>query len=208
MPSAPPPSWSLEDLPHGLQTALHAALDKKALAPVILRMTELAGYTDWAMILTARSERQVAAIADEIVRRLKAEGIRPRGVDGFDGHQWDLLDYDDFIVHVFHHPVRTHFDLESMWSDAPRVELHLPEEVMDTSGLDDAFAPKDTAYRGDLRFGGFEDEFDDDDEWVDEDDEVYADEDDELDDDELEAEDHDAPSDEDDDERIEDAPPT
>ena len=178
MPAAPPPSWSLDDLPDSLRSAIDAALDKKAVAPVVLRMTELAGYTDWAVILSARSERQVAAIADEIVRRLKADGIKPRGTDGFDGHQWDLLDYDEFIVHVFHHPVRTHFDLESMWSDAPRVELSLPDEVMDTSGLEDAFASSDPDYRGDLRFGGFEDEFEDDDEWDDEpyDDEPEADE--------------------------------
>lgn len=196
-PAAPPPSWSFDDLPDSLRSALDAALDKKAVAPVVLRMTELAGYTDWVMILSARSERQVAAIADEIVRRLKAQGVRARGTDGFEGHQWDLLDYDDFIVHVFHHPVRTHFDLESMWSDAPRVELSLPDEVMDTSGMDDAFAPVEPGYRGDLRFGGFEDEFedDDDDEW---DDEAYDD-----DDDELEAE---ALEDDDDDERLDDAP--
>ncbi|MEM9460964.1 MAG: ribosome silencing factor [Myxococcota bacterium] len=174
-----PPSattWSPDDLPDPLRTALDAALDKKALAPVVLRVTDIAGYTDWVLILSARSERQVAAVADAINRTLKQSGRYPRGTDGFEGHQWDLLDYDDFIVHVFHHPVRTHFDLESMWSDAPRVELGLPAEVMDTSGLDDAFAPPPAGageYRGDLRFGGFEDEFDeqDDDEWDDPDDE-------------------------------------
>lgn len=164
-----PPSattWRPEDLPQALRTALDAALDKKALAPAVLRVTDIAGYTDWVMILSARSERQVAAVAEAISRTLKAQGRRPRGTDGFEGHQWDLLDYDDFIVHVFHHPVRTHFDLESMWSDAPRVALSLPPEVMDTSGLDDAFAPPpaDAAeYHGDLRFGGFDDELDDDD---------------------------------------------
>lgn len=164
--SSPPTAWSPQDLPAELRTALDAALDKKALAPAVLRVTELAGYTDWVMILSARSERQVAAIAEAIVRALKQQGRRPRGTDGFEGHQWDLLDYDDFIVHVFHHPVRTHFDLESMWSDAPRVELGLPAEVMDTSGLEDAFGPTPTArpeYHGDLRFGGFDDEFEDDD---------------------------------------------
>jgi ribosome-associated protein len=164
-------TWSPQDLPAELRTALDAALDKKALAPAVLRVTELAGYTDWVMILSARSERQVAAVAEAITRALKQQGRRPRGTDGFDGHQWDLLDYDDFIVHVFHHPVRTHFDLESMWSDAPRVELHLPPEVMDTSGLDDVFAPLPAPrpeYHGDVRFGGFADEFEAEDEWEDE----------------------------------------
>ena len=122
------------------------------------------------------------------------------GVDGFDGHQWDLLDYDDFIVHVFHHPVRTHFDLESMWSDAPRVELGLPPEVMDTSGLDDLFAmpAEPVEYRGDARFGGFDDEFDDDDDEFDDDDGELADEADESDeraeaDERAESDEHDGP---------------
>lgn len=172
-PSSSTP-WGLHDLPGDLRTALDAALEKKALAPVVLRVTELAGYTDWVMILSARSERQVAAIAEAITRALKGQGRRSRGTDGFDGHQWDLLDYDDFIIHVFHHPVRMHFDLESMWRDAPRVELHLPAEVMDTSGIEDVFAPVPAArpeYHGDARFGGFEDEFDAKDEWAEWDDE-------------------------------------
>lgn len=161
-------TWSPQDLPADLRTALDAALDKKALAPAVLRVTELAGYTDWVLILSARSERQVAAIADGISRALKAVGRRARGTDGFDGHQWDLLDYDDFIVHVFHHPVRMHFDLESMWSEAPRVELGLPADVMDTSGIDDVFSPAAAPkpdYHGDVRFGGFDDEFDADDDF-------------------------------------------
>jgi ribosome silencing factor RsfS/YbeB/iojap len=168
-------TWSPQDLPAELRTALDAALDKKALAPAVLRVTELAGYTDWVLILSARSERQVAAVAEAISIALKRHGRRARGTDGFDGHQWDLLDYDDFIIHVFLHPVRTHFDLESMWSDAPRVELHLPPEVMDTSGIEDVFAPPPAParpeYHGDVRFGGFEDEFEAaDDEWDDGDD--------------------------------------
>ncbi|MCX4243219.1 ribosome silencing factor [Paraliomyxa miuraensis] len=173
MTSSSSTTWSPRDLPTELRTALDAALDKKALAPAVMRVTELAGYTDWVMILSARSERQVAAIAEAIVRALKGHGVRPRGTDGFEGHQWDLLDYDDFIVHVFHHPVRTHFDLESMWSDAPRVELGLPPEVMDTSSLQDVFAPTPSArpeYHGDVRFGGFDDEFDDDGDEFDDDD--------------------------------------
>jgi len=164
-------TWSPHDLPAELRTAIDAALEKKALAPAVLRVTELAGYTDWVLILSARSERQVAAVADSITRALKQQGRRPRGTDGFDGHQWDLLDYDDFIIHVFLHPVRTHFDLESMWSDAPRVELHLPPEVMDTSGIEHVFAPpapERPEYHGDVRFGGFEDEFEGEDEWDDE----------------------------------------
>lgn len=182
-------TWSPQDLPESLRAAIDTALDKKALAPAVLRVTELAGYTDWVVILSARSERQVHAIASAIVTELKKQGVVPRGTDGFDGHQWDLLDYDDFIVHVFHHPVRTHFDLESMWSDAPRVDLHLPPEVMDVSGLEEPLAIKSPQYHGDVRFGGFDDEFDEDDDFEDEDLDELDDEDD-LDD--LDDEDDDA----------------
>ncbi len=96
---------------------------------------------------------------------------------------------------MFHHPVRTHFDLESMWSDAPRVALDLPPEVMDTSGIEDVFAPRPAArpeYHGDARFGGFEDEFVADDEW-DDDGHDHDDDDDARDDDDHDALDEDAP---------------
>ena len=156
--------WSRADLPSEVQVALQAALDKLARAPVVLRVTELAGYTDWVMILSGRSERHVQAIAEAVQKEVTAKGRRARGTDGLSEHMWDLLDFDDFIVHVFYHPVRGHYDLESMWSDAPRVELGLPGEVMDTSDLDKLDTPGDLpAYRGDMTFGGFDDEFDDDD---------------------------------------------
>ena len=156
-------SWTRDDLPVELRAALDAAVDKLARAPVVLRVTELAGYTDWVMILSGRSDRHVEAIATAIQQALSRSGRRTRGTDGLDQHLWDLLDYDDFIVHVFYHPVRMHYDLESMWSDAPRVQLELRPETVDTSDLDALEVPGDLpAYRGDMTFGGFEDEFDED----------------------------------------------
>lgn len=155
----------LEDLPAKLRKALDVAVDKQGRAPVILQVTEITGYTDFVLILSGRSERHVSALSDAISDALRDEGTKPRATDGFGDHTWDALDYDDFIVHVFYHPVRMHYDLESMWSDAPRVELDLPDDVMDTSDLDrmevGGALPE---YRGDFMFGGYEDEFDDDDE--------------------------------------------
>jgi hypothetical protein len=98
---------------------------------------------------------------------MRAAGTKPLGTDGLDHHQWDLLDYDDFIIHVFYHPLRIRYDLESMWSDAPRVSLDLPLEIMDTTDLDGLDAPELLPeYRGDQTFGGYVDEFEDD-EWPD-----------------------------------------
>ena len=183
-------SYTRNDLPENLVRALDVAIDKSAKAPVILNVTDITGYTDWVLIVSGRSERHVAAVADSIVSDLRDHGCKPQGTDGFGDHTWDLLDYDDFMIHVFYHPVRMHYDLESMWSDAARVELDLPAEVTDTSELDALDTPHDLpAYRGDLVFGGFDDEFDD----SDDDDLGVAELPDDLDDD-LDDDDDDDPS--------------
>jgi ribosome silencing factor RsfS/YbeB/iojap len=163
--------WTRADLPEALDRALMASVERGAKAPAILRLTEVAGYTDWALLLSARSERQVRGIVDGIIEALASSGeqaspkARLIGTDGLDLYLWALLDYDDFLVHVFYHPVRLHYDLESMWRDAPRVELELAAEIMDAGDLVE-LAPPDPmpTYRGDLAFGGFDDEFGDDDE--------------------------------------------
>jgi ribosomal silencing factor RsfS len=177
-------TWTRAELPEALDRALLAAVDRGAKAPALLRLTEVAGYTDWALLLSARSERQVRGIVDGIIEALATPGAQPStehrvrliGTDGLDLYLWALLDYDDFLVHVFYHPVRLHYDLESMWRDAPRVELGLAAEVMDASELVE-LAPPDPmpTFRGDLAFGGFDDEFVDDDESFDGEDPDFVD---------------------------------
>lgn len=155
------PAFSRADLPPALQRALDLAIDAKAAAPVILRLTDVAGYTDWALIVSGRSDRHVGGISEAILAGLKDMSLTPIGTDGLDEHLWDLLDYDDFLVHVFYHPVRKHYDLESMWRDAPRVTLDLPSEVMDTAALEGLAPPEQMPpYRGGS-FGAFEGELDD-----------------------------------------------
>jgi len=148
-----------------LQKALDLAIDAKAVGPVVLQLTEVAGYTDYALIVSGRSDRHVGGISEAIMAGLKSQlGVSPMGTDGLDEHLWDLLDYDDFLVHIFYHPVRKHYDLESMWNDAPVVELALPQDVMDTAGLEDLAPPNPMpAFRGGS-FGAFEGELDDEDE--------------------------------------------
>lgn len=143
---------------------------------MILRLTEIAGYTDWVMLVSARSERQVQGVVDGVREALANTDAKLIGSDGLDHYLWALLDYDDFLIHVFYHPVRKHYDLESMWSDAPRVELGLPAEVMDLADLEGLSAPEPMpSYRGDLSFGGFEDEFGDDEDGDEEDGEFVDD---------------------------------
>lgn len=120
----------------GLATALRmldAALDKKALEPVLLDVRGLCGYTDYLFIVSGRSDRQVDAITEGIRTHLANRGVRPLGVEGQGAGQWALLDYGDVVVHVFHHPVRERYDLEGLWIDAKRIELDVPAEAKATA---------------------------------------------------------------------------
>jgi len=109
--------------------AVELALDKKALDPVLLDVRALCSYCNYQLVVSGRSDRQVDAIASAIVSGLRDQGVKVVGTEGKGSGQWALLDFGDFIVHVFHHPVREHYDLESLWIDAPRVELDIPAEA-------------------------------------------------------------------------------
>jgi ribosome-associated protein len=116
----------------GLAVALKAldlALDKKALEPVLLDVRELCGYCNFQLIVSGRSDRQVDAISEGVVIGLRDLGLRPLGTEGKRSGHWSLLDFGDVIVHVFHHPLREHYDLEGLWNDAPRVEIEVPPEA-------------------------------------------------------------------------------
>jgi len=109
--------------------AAEAALEKKGVEPVLLDVSAMASYTDHILVVSGRSDRQVMAIADGILEALRLEGVKPLGKEGAKGGQWQLLDFGDLIVHVFYHPVRDFYDLESFWVDAPRVHLDIPPEA-------------------------------------------------------------------------------
>jgi ribosome-associated protein len=113
----------------GALRALQLALDRKALEPVLLDVRDLCSFTNYQLIVSARSDRQVDAIADAVELGLKSEGERPIGAEGARTGQWALLDYGDFVVHVFLHAAREHYDLEGLWSDAPRVAIEVPPDA-------------------------------------------------------------------------------
>src|SRR5262245_64274241 len=110
-------------------TAMQAALDKKALAPVLIDVSAMASYTDFIGIVSGRSDRQVDAISDNICQVMKERGRYVLGQEGSGSGRWTLLDFGSFVVHVFHHPVREFYDLESLWIEAPRVPLEIPPEA-------------------------------------------------------------------------------
>jgi ribosome-associated protein len=112
-----------ENLDERICTALRAAGDKKALDMVVLDLREIASFTDYFLITSGTNVRQVQAIADEIVEQLKKEGTRAARVEGYNAAEWVLVDYGDFIVHVFEDKARKFYDLERLWRDAARVPV-------------------------------------------------------------------------------------
>lgn len=117
-----------------LQTAARAAADKKAFQIVGLEVGDLTSYTDSLLICSGASDRQVAAIADEVQRQLKDAGRRPLHVEGQSHAEWVLLDYGDFVVHVFTEERRTYYGLDGLWGDAPKLEA-------DTLGIGETELP-------------------------------------------------------------------
>lgn len=111
------------------EAAIGAALDKKALMPVLIDVSGRASYTDFIAIVSGRSDRQVEAIAQGVTEAMKRRGATVLGREGAGSGRWTLLDFGDVIVHVFHHPVREIYDIEGLWIDAPRVDIDVPAEA-------------------------------------------------------------------------------
>ena len=117
------PSERPSELDYRILTALQAASDKKALDIVVLDLREVASFTDYFLITSGANTRQVQAIADEVRERLKKAGTPAERVEGYQTAEWVLLDYGEFIVHVFEDKARRFYDLERLWREAARVEL-------------------------------------------------------------------------------------
>ena len=112
-----------EALDERVLAALHAASEKKALEPVLLDLREIASFTDFFVIVSGANERQVQAISDEVYESLKKLGHTAPRVEGYKTAEWILLDYGDFVVHVFEQKARKFYDLERLWRESKRVEL-------------------------------------------------------------------------------------
>lgn len=111
------------------KAAIAAALDKKAVEPVLIDVCGRASYADFIAVVSGRSDRQVDAIAEGVCEAMAALGRRPLGREGARNGRWVLIDFGDVVMHVFYHPLREVFDIESLWIDAPRVKLQIPAEA-------------------------------------------------------------------------------
>ena len=102
---------------------VRAVQEKKSIGVVALDVRGLTSLADAFIICSGRSNRQVSAIAEHVRRVLREAGMRPLHVEGEKEGHWVLLDYGHVIIHVFYEPVRNFYDLESLWADAPRIDL-------------------------------------------------------------------------------------
>src|SRR5215813_1702897 len=111
-----------------IKLALRAASEKKALDLVLLDLRDVATFTDYFVIASGSNQRQVQAIADAVIELLKKSGSPAARTEGYRGAEWILVDYGDFIVHVFEDKSRKFYDLERLWREGKRLEL--PAEVV------------------------------------------------------------------------------
>lgn len=106
-----------------VSAVIQACLDKKAEELSILEMEKGSGaFTDYFVLCSGTNPRQIQAIADEVELRLKGAGMRPTHVEGYNQAEWILIDYVDFVVHVFSEKARKFYDLERLWKSAKRLE--------------------------------------------------------------------------------------
>jgi ribosome-associated protein len=110
--------------------------ERKAIDPVLLEVGRLTSITDYFLVTSGNSSRQVQAISQHVSRRMKEEGFRPFGVEGEEEGHWVLMDYGEVVIHIFYDPLREFYDLEGLWIEAPRVGLTGNEKKKKSSKSD------------------------------------------------------------------------
>lgn len=108
------------NLPTSIKKVVKLAQAKKGEEIVVLQLKELTSFTDYFIIMHGQSERQILAIYEHIQTELKKMNLRPLGVEGVANAEWVLMDYGDFIVHIFSRQAREYYSLEKLWGDAPK----------------------------------------------------------------------------------------
>ena len=109
------------DIPTRVSWAVAAAQDRQAIDLKVLKIAEVSDFSSFFLICSGTSNRQVQAIVDGVMERLRPEKVRPLHVEGYNNAAWVLLDYGDFVVHVFDPEAREYYSLERLWNDAPDV---------------------------------------------------------------------------------------
>lgn len=119
---------TFESIDERVKLAITCAAEKKASGTVLLDLREIADFTDFFIITSGSNQRQVQAISDEIEEKMKRQfGETPLNIEGYNSAEWILMDYGDFIVHIFGEKEREFYDLERLWRDARTIKL--PEDL-------------------------------------------------------------------------------
>jgi ribosome-associated protein len=116
-----PKSSPILEIPDRLREVVSAAQDRKAIDLRVLNVDEVSDFTEYFLICSGSSERQVQAIAEAVQEKLRDDGIKPLGVEGFRHGSWVLIDYGEFVVHIFNEEVRARYGLEKLWVDSSDV---------------------------------------------------------------------------------------
>lgn len=112
-----------KDLPNDVRMSLKASQAKKGEGMVILDLRSISSFTDYFVIMQGNSKRQNMAICENVERELKEIDIRPESIEGRENAEWILMDYGNFIVHIFSKEAREYYSLEKLWGDAPRLDF-------------------------------------------------------------------------------------
>jgi ribosome-associated protein len=125
----PSDAVSEDDVVAWVRNAARAAASKTDASTVVLDVGEVLSITSWFVVTSGNNPRQVRTIAEEVERVVAEEGgPKPRRIEGLDSLQWVLMDYGDFVVHVFHADARKFYDLERLWGDVPRLDWQAVDE--------------------------------------------------------------------------------
>ncbi|MBM4194710.1 MAG: ribosome silencing factor [Gemmatimonadetes bacterium] len=105
------------------RAAALACLDQKANDVVLLDLKGVSGMTDYFVIASGTSDTHVRSVAERVIDALRSIGVRPHVVEGLNEGRWVVVDFTDFVVHVFHPTLRTYYQLERLWGDAPEMAI-------------------------------------------------------------------------------------
>jgi ribosome-associated protein len=114
----------IQGLPPALARAIELSFERKGSEVMALDLRGISSATDFFLLVSGNSDIQVRAIAEHVLDQLRQEGIRPNHVEGLDGGRWVLLDFVDWVMHVFHPTARDFYQLERLWGDAPVQAFH------------------------------------------------------------------------------------
>jgi len=117
------------DLPSEVSRATDLLFDRKAVDVILLDLAGISTATDYFLVASGNSDTHVTSIAEHLIEELKEEGVRPAGVEGLRGGRWVLVDYIDWVVHIFHPESRAFYQLENLWGDAPQHRLAPESEL-------------------------------------------------------------------------------